>query len=135
MNGNLARAARNTVATFLNREVTQEAFAALLFSTPEIIAEYELSSEPLKDETFSNTLRSILESPETMLITIFQIHLSDWLRSDVSFEITSQLVSTVLRKHGTADARRKASLQILLKLFEEKKRKQDTVLRVTDEIE
>lgn len=132
---NLAKEAREAVANFLNREVTQEAFAALLFSTPQIIAECEHSATPPKDDTLRTTLGLILQSPEKMLIAIVQIHLSDFLRSDVSFETTTHLVSDVLRKHGTAEGRRKASLHLLLKVFEEKNTRQGATLHVADEIE
>jgi hypothetical protein len=122
MTQNLARQARDTVATFLGRDVTQEAFAYFVNSAVGTVRGWE-QSRRIPCGTATHTLLSlIVQSPESMVPAIVQVHLSERLRFEVSFDLASEFVNLVLRGRGTEQDRRRACLRVLLKMFRAKKK-------------
>ena len=103
MTQNLARQARDTVATFLGRDVTQEAFAYFVNSAVGTVRGWEQSRRIPRGTATHTLLSLIVQSPESMVPAIVQVHLSERLRFEVSFDLASEFVNLVLRgkRNGT----------------------------------
>ncbi len=117
---NLAQQARASFATFLCRDVSQRLFANITQIPIGTIKNWEQGARIPRYSATETLLGLFIHSADFMVPALVQYHISKRLREEVSLELASEIVETVLRGNKTDNERKKALYSFARKLFREK---------------